>query len=230
MNKEDNIINPNIHIQEYLENYLKLSNPEYAILLNGKWGSGKTYFIDTFIREHKEANIKFIKISLFGLKDTNSIDEEIFQNLHPLLGSKYAKITGNILKSALKLGVNLDWNQDDRKDGTANIDLKEFNLLDFFSDKKKTKQEIIFIFDDLERTEINLKEVLGYINYLVEQSNFKVIILANEEKINDDDYKEFKEKIIGKTFEVKHSFEHILTSFIDKKPICQKKYYIEMLK
>lgn len=222
MNKEDNIINPNIHIQEYLENYLKLSNPEYAILLNGKWGSGKTYFIDTFISEHKEANIKFIKISLFGLKDTNSIDEEIFQNLHPLLGSKYTKITGNILKSALKLGVNLDWNQDDRKDGTANIDLKEFNLLDFFSDKKKTKQEIIFIFDDLERTEINLKEVLGYINYLVEQSNFKVIILANEEKINDDDYKEFKEKIIGKTFEVKHSFEHILTSFIDKKTNLSK--------
>lgn len=222
MNKKNNIINPNIHIQEYLENYLKLSNPEYAILLNGKWGSGKTYFIDTFISEHKEANIKFIKISLFGLKDTNSIDEEIFQNLHPLLGSKYTKITGNILKSALKLGVNLDWNQDDKKDGTANVDLKEFNPLDFFSDKKKSKQEIIFIFDDLERTEINLKEVLGYINYLVEQSNFKVIILANEEKIDYGDYKEFKEKIIGKTFEVKHSFEHILTSFIDSKTNLSK--------
>lgn len=222
MNKKDNIINPNIHIQEYLENYLKLSSPEYAILLNGKWGSGKTYFIDTFINEYKEPNIKFIKISLFGLKNTNSIDEEIFQSLHPLLGSKYAKVTGNILKSALKLGVNLNWNQDDKKDGTANVDLKEFNPLDFFSDKKKSKQEIIFIFDDLERTEINLKEVLGYINYLVEQSNFKVIILANEEKINYDDYKEFKEKIIGKTFEVKHSFEHILTSFIDNKTNLSK--------
>ncbi|CUV65582.1 conserved hypothetical protein [Sulfurovum sp. enrichment culture clone C5] len=215
-------MNSNTHIQEYLENYLKLSSPEYAILLNGKWGSGKTYFIDTFIGEYKEPNIKFIKISLFGLKNTNSIDEEIFQNLHPLLGSKYAKITGNILKSALKLGVNLDWNQDDKKDGTVNVDLKEFNPLDFFSDKKKSKQEIIFIFDDLERTEINLKEVLGYINYLVEQSNFKVIILANEEKINNDDYKEFKEKIIGKTFEVKHSFEHILTSFIDTKTDSSK--------
>lgn len=222
MNKEDNMINPNSHIQEYLENYLKLSNPEYAILLNGKWGSGKTYFIDNFISEYKEPNVKFIKISLFGLKNTNSIDEEIFQNLHPLLGSKYAKITGNILKSAIKLGINLDWNQDDKKDGTANIDLKEFNPLNFFSDKNKSKQEIIFIFDDLERTEINLKEVLGYLNYLVEQSNFKVIILANEEKINNYDYTEFKEKIIGKTFEVKHSFEHILTSFIDSKTNLSK--------
>ncbi|WP_295056023.1 P-loop NTPase fold protein, partial [Sulfuricurvum sp.] len=169
MNAERNIINPNNHIKEYLSNYLILSNPEYAILLSGNWGSGKTYFIENFIDEFKNDNIKFIKISLFGLKNTNSIDEEIFQNLHPLLGSKYAKLAGNILKGALKLGVNLDWNQDGKNDGTANIDLKTFNPLDFFSENKSSKQEIVFIFDDLERTEINLKEVLGYINYLVEQ-------------------------------------------------------------
>ncbi|MCX6075255.1 MAG: P-loop NTPase fold protein [Campylobacterales bacterium] len=223
MNAEKNIISPNNHIKEYLSNYLILSNPEYAILLSGKWGSGKTYFIENFIDEFKNDTIKFIKISLFGLKNTNSIDEEIFQNLHPLLGSKYAKLAGNILKGALKLGVNLDWNQDGNKDGTANIDLKTFNPLDFFSENKNSKQEIVFIFDDLERTEINLKEVLGYINYLVEQSNFKVIILANEEKIINTEYKEFKEKVIGKTFEVKHSFEHILASFIDSKTNLSKK-------
>jgi len=224
MDKKNNnkIINPNKHIEEYLNNYLSLENPEYAILLNGKWGSGKTHFIQSFMNDFQDENIKFIKISLFGLKNTNSIDEEIFQNLHPLLGSKYAKLTGNILKGAIKLGVNLDWNNDNTKDGTANINLKEFNLLDFFSDNKKSKQEIVFIFDDLERTEINLKEILGYINYLVEQSNFKVIILANEEKIDKSEYKEFKEKVIGKTFEVKHLFEHILTSFIEKKTDLSK--------
>ena len=219
---DSNTINPNKHIEEYLNNYLSLENPEYAILLNGKWGSGKTHFMQSFMDDFQDENIKFIKISLFGLKNTNSIDEEIFQNLHPLLGSKYAKLTGNILKGAIKLGVNLDWNNDNTKDGTANINLQEFNLLDFFSDNKKSKQEIVFIFDDLERTEINLKEILGYINYLVEQSDFKVIILANEEKIDESEYNEFKEKVIGKTFEVKHSFEQILTSFIEKKTDLSK--------
>ena len=223
-NQEDNISNPNQHVSEYLNNYLSLENPEYAILLNGKWGSGKTYFIQSYIENFKDKNknIKFIKISLFGLKDTNSIDEEIFQNLHPLLGSKYAKLTGNILKGALKLGINFDWNLDDKKDETANIDLKNFNPLDFFSDNKKSNQEIVFIFDDLERTEINLKEILGYINYLVEQSKFKVIILANEEKVDKTEYIEFKEKVIGKTFEVKHSFKQILVSFIDNKTDISK--------
>jgi predicted DNA-binding protein (MmcQ/YjbR family) len=226
MSNQTDTINPNIHIEEYLFNYLMLQNPEYAILLNGKWGSGKTHFMQTFTDCTQQKNIKFIKISLFGLKDTNSIDEEIFQNLHPLLGSKYAKLTGNILKGALKLGVNVDWNQDDIKDGTATIDLNKFNPLDFFSDNKKSKQEIIFIFDDLERTGIDLKEILGYINYLVEQSNFKVIILANEEKINDTEYKEFKEKIIGKTFEVKHFFDDILISFINSKTKLSKEILI----
>jgi hypothetical protein len=222
MNKKTDVVNPNKHIEEYLNNYLLLENPEYAILLKGKWGSGKTYFIQSYIDNFQDENIKFIKISLFGLKNTNSIDEEIFQNLHPLLGSKYAKLTGNILKGALKLGINVDWNQDDKKDGALSIDLNKFNPLDFFSDSKKSKEEIIFIFDDLERTEINLKEILGYINYLVEQSNFKVIILANEEKINNDEYKEFKEKIIGKTFEVKHSFDDILYAFINSKTNLSK--------
>jgi hypothetical protein len=222
----NNKINPNMHIEEYLDNYLILPTPEYAILLNGKWGSGKTYFIKKFIEDRKNDNFKFIKISLFGLNSTNAIDEEIFQNLHPILGSKYAKTTGNILKSALKLGVNLDVNNDNKKDATASIDLSKVNPLDYFSDKKDTK-EIVFIFDDLERTEINLKKILGYINYLVEQSNFKVIILTNEEKINEDEYKEFKEKIIGKTFQIQHDFNDILTSFINEKTNNSKEILIE---
>jgi hypothetical protein len=178
--------------------------------------------MQTFIDCSQLENIKYIKISLFGLKNTSAIDEEIFQNLHPLLGSKYAKLTGNILKSALKLGVNFDWNQDNKKDTTANINLNKFNLLDFIPDNEKYKKELVFIFDDLERTEINLKDILGYINYLVEQSSFKVIILANEEKIDGNEYGEFKEKVIGKTFEVKHSFNDILYAFINSKTDLSK--------
>jgi len=223
----------NKHIEKYLKSYLELNKPEFAVLLTGKWGSGKTYFIDEFIeiKDDKQEKIKFIKISLFGLKELDAIDEQIFQNLHPVMGNKYVKLTGNIAKNALKLGVKLDWNDDDKSDGTSSIDLSKFNPLDWFSDKKKSKEKIIFIFDDLERTDIELTEVLGYINYLVEQSEFNVIILANEEKIVEEEnknettkYKEFKEKVIGKTFEVQHDFEKILTSLIRENTKKSKKY------
>jgi len=220
----------NSHIKKYLKNYINYDNPEFAILLNGKWGSGKTYFIDKFIKDNEEKDkLKFIKISLFGLKEVDSIDEQIFQNLHPLLGNKYVKLTGNIAKNVLKFGMKLDWKDDTKADGTATIDLSKFNPLDYFSDEKKSKVKIIFVFDDLERTDIDLIEVLGYINYLVEQSEFNVIILANEEKLKDKDkdnnnYLEFKEKVIGKTFEVQHNLEEILISFIHGATDKSKKY------
>ena len=32
-------------IEEELNNYLYNTNMKYAVLLNGSWGSGKTYFV-----------------------------------------------------------------------------------------------------------------------------------------------------------------------------------------
>ena len=228
-----NVSNVNTYIENYLNNYLKIKNPEFAILLSGKWGSGKTYFIEKYIEKHKgNINIKFIKISLFGLKETDSIDEQIFNSLHSVLGNKYVKLTGNIIKNALKFGIKVDWDNDGKTDGTAKIDTKSFNPLDFFSDEKKSKKELVFIFDDLERTDIKLTEILGYINSLVEQSKFKVIILGSEEKIIKKDkgtYTEFKEKIIGKTFEVRHEFEEVLNLFINEGTDKAKVYLLEHL-
>lgn len=117
-----------------------------------------------------------------------------------------------MLKSALKLGLNFDTDGDGKPNGRLSIDPKEFS---FFSDDKKSKKELTFIFDDLERTNIELSEILGYINYLVEQSNFKVIVLANEEEIkNKDDFLRFKEKVIGKTFEVRQDLDATFSTFI----------------
>lgn len=39
----DNIKNK--HIIDYLNDYIQMSAPRYAVLLKGKWGCGKTYFI-----------------------------------------------------------------------------------------------------------------------------------------------------------------------------------------
>jgi len=206
----------NKHIEENLNYYISQKDPEYAILLSGKWGSGKTFFIDKYIEHYpKNQNIKFIKISLFGLKKLDSIDEQIFQELHPILGSKYTKFAGSIFKGALKLGINIDIDSDNKPDGKASINLSDLNI--FSNDGEKySPKELIFIFDDLERTDIEISEILGYINYFVEQSNFKVIILANEEKIDKDEkFKEFKEKVIGKTFEVKQNFDEVLTHFLN---------------
>lgn len=41
----------------------------------------------------------------------------------------------------------------------------------------------ILIFDDLERCDCSINEILGYINSFVEHEKMKVIIVANQEEI-----------------------------------------------
>ena len=57
----------NEHISQFLNYYIKLSNPQYAVLLKGKWGSGKSHFINEY-KEHLKTNEhKFIYVSLYGV-------------------------------------------------------------------------------------------------------------------------------------------------------------------
>ena len=73
----------NENIIEFLDYYIGKQSPKYAVLLSGKWGSGKTYFINDYIKNKKkdESNPKFAKISLFGKKDTEQIDDVLIIGL-----------------------------------------------------------------------------------------------------------------------------------------------------
>ena len=39
----------NRHIEKYLDHYLEITTPDYAVMLKGEWGCGKTYFIKKYI-------------------------------------------------------------------------------------------------------------------------------------------------------------------------------------
>lgn len=211
----------NEHIEIFLNHYIDLAiAPEYAVLLTGEWGSGKTFFIKNFL-ESKKDDKKIINISLFGLTKLEEINEQIFQQLHPFLANKYVGIAGNLIKGAFKLGTSIDLNNDKKEDifASMNIDKIDKNSLYSLDDKTK-KKEFIFVFDDLERTKIHISEVLGYINTLVEKDGIKVLILADETKIDkikidEEKYKNFKEKVIGKTFQIAQNFDSAFDSFVN---------------
>lgn len=235
----------NNHITDNLNYYLNTSTPEYAFLITGGWGAGKTHFIESFIEEYNKKSAdnrsgnKIIKISLFGFKTTSSIDEMIFQSLHPLLGHRYTKLAGNILKGALKLGCKIDINGDSKPDIDINASLDKVKFSDIFSTNTDSG-EIIIALDDLERTDIPLKEVLGYVNYLVEISKVKVILIANEKNLYEKDklhedkpkdvYSKFKEKVIGKTFQIKHDVDKVLDGFLDESECEPLKRHRDVIK
>ncbi|EKN3440716.1 hypothetical protein OZ677_003602 [Yersinia enterocolitica] len=235
----------NNHIIDNLNYYFNTSTPEYAFLITGGWGAGKTHFIESFIEEYNKKHAdnnsgnKIIKISLFGFKTTSSIDEMIFQSLHPLLGHRYTKLAGNILKGALKLGCKIDINGDSKPDVDINASLDKIKFSEIFSTNTDSG-EIIIALDDLERTDIPLKEILGYVNYLVEISKVKVILIANEKILHEKDkssedktkdvYSKFKEKVIGKTFQIKHNIDNVLDSFLDESECEPLKRHRDVIK
>ena len=62
-----------MHIENFLDYYTALTAPHYAVLLTGKWGIGKTFFITKYMEkifpkqeDESEKIPKIIKISLNG--------------------------------------------------------------------------------------------------------------------------------------------------------------------
>ena len=214
----------NKHIENYLDLYLETEDVEYATLLTGKWGCGKTYFIKNYIeKKSEEKKYKFIYISLFGLKDIPSVNDAIFEELHPILSHKGVKILGGVLKSAIKLGFKFDLGGDKNDETSVNIDFTKLNPFD-----KTEYKDLIFIFDDLERTLISTTEILGFINSICDSEKMKTIIIANEDEINDnkETYKRFKEKVIGKSFTIHNDNKSYWQSFEKKYSSQLKKYEI----
>lgn len=223
----------NKHIENYLDLYLEREDVEYATLLTGKWGCGKTFFIRNYIEKRSNDNrYKFIYVSLFGLKDIPSVNDAIFEELHPILSHKSIKFAGGILKSAINFGFTFDLIGDASQETTAKIDLSK--IINPLKNDTNNYNNLIFIFDDLERTLIPIIEILGFINSICENKNVKTIIIANENEINyknksndkNETYKRFKEKVIGKSFIIHNDNESYWKSFEEKYSSKLKKYEI----
>lgn len=60
-------------------------------------------------------------------------------------------------------------------------------------------KKLVLVFDDLERSKQDKATFLGAINDYCENRNIKTIIIADEDHISEDEYKEFKEKVISHT-------------------------------
>ena len=205
----------NEYIEKYLDYYLSLSGPGYAVLLKGPWGAGKTWFIKKYIKTREENNdYKFIYVSLYGVSTISEIEDLFFQQLHPILSSKGMEIAGKILKGVLKAAIKIDLDGDNKNDATITSQIPEIDFPRYL----KYTGDCILIFDDLERCKIEIDAVLGYINYFVEHQGIKVVIIANEDAIiNSEDgkkYTDIKEKLIGKTFQVVADIDSAIDEFI----------------
>ena len=66
----------NKEIIEVLEEYVNNPKKQYAILIDGEWGCGKTHFIKNEYIKKEDANKVYI--SLYGVKSKEEINKKIY--------------------------------------------------------------------------------------------------------------------------------------------------------
>jgi hypothetical protein len=219
-----NLINKKIH--DFLKYYCDLPHPpEYAVLIKGKWGTGKTWFIKKLIQDLNKSNIKTVHMSLYGMTNFDEIESEFFRMLHPFLASEKMALASKVLKGVLKASLKIDLGKDEL---SVSSSIPDIDLSKYLTEAENA----VLIFDDVERCGIPICNLLGYINHFVEHGGHKVILLANEEEILEIDadnlsYKRVKEKLIGKTFEIAPEVESALNAFISLSSSIENRKILE---
>lgn len=185
-------------LNNYIKHYLEEDKTHTAIMLTGEWGSGKTYYIENelipFLQDGKKN--KCVVISLYGLEDISEISKSIYMELRMKSVIKDSEMltTGKIVVKTViknvfgKFGIDTNMSDDDLQNVYSSVDL----------DGK------LLIFEDLERSHIEIIKLLGYINNLVERDGVKVLLVANENEI------------LNKQLEtISYNLEELVSSFLE---------------
>ncbi len=168
---------------ESILDYVRSDYTDYAIMINGEWGSGKTHFWNNKIRKKIESmqlngkRYTAIYMSLYGISNLEEISKKIFiettqlmdKNLRKYMNSNEQKTIPEYAKTGLDMANFFGVTQNGDK----------IDYADFFSTDDK-----VLCFDDLERANVDVIDILGYINNFVEHDHIKTIIICNEKELS----------------------------------------------
>ena len=147
---------------------------ENVILIDGKWGSGKTYLINEFIHNFNKLPVYYV--SMLGSRNVNDINTNLYIEIN-----KHSSINQIVPSSINPLKIKFN----------------ETTSLDFIL-KRNHDANAIIIFDDFERySSSDYDSFLPYVSNLV-LFKAKVIVVSNLKELGGGEkliFDEFKEKI-----------------------------------
>lgn len=222
-------------IEQPIIDYIKKENTDYALMLEGQWGCGKTYFLNNVLRNEikdilKEKKLDWTYLSLFGVssiddfyvrlitnhKTKDSSDDSTETEKKQNLLSKKSISKPNISDAIIKF-----------IDSKTGIKLNLSNLINHSYFAKR-----FIVIDDFERIGegLSTNQVLGVINELTSRYHIKVLIIGYEEKT--DDFKEFKEKGIRFTLKYSPVIRDVAKEIINKSNFddVEKQHFEEIAK
>lgn len=161
-------------IIQYCKNYFY----PYALLIDGAWGSGKSYFVRNKIIAcwSKDMKVAPIYISLYGLRTVADFLDKVYIGM---LEKKTCRHATGVLRIIKNIGVGwvlpgwgLGFLEKSMDEAQENLRETMFSMKNY-----------CFILDDFERCMISMNEILGEISRMLEEHQAKVLIVANESEI-----------------------------------------------
>ncbi len=214
-----------MNIESEILDYINCNENTGALLLTGPWGCGKSYLMKQIAKDlNQEKAAAIAVISLFGLDSISAINKRVKDEYISLkLGTlgKSARKLSKKLAILVKDGLAVAGSAAPGVTGLAAASqglssALSYDLFGFFDvqstiGNNDSKRKFVIVFDDLERCDINSKkDILGAINNFVENKQIKVIVIADEDKIDGDDYREYKEKLISRTLCMTADYDSII--------------------
>ncbi|MFS1519417.1 hypothetical protein V1503_23585 [Bacillus sp. SCS-151] len=166
-----------MHYLNIVKDYLDRRNTKYGLFITGEAGCGKTYFWNSYVRsEILRRGLRPIYISLYGLTTIEAISQSLY--FESIVKNKINMESREIKYT--KQAFKFIWSVAELFTGAGEVNVPiDYQELITFGDGT------VLCFDDFERSNINITELLGYINNFVEHDGIKTIIIGNEEEITE---------------------------------------------
>ena len=172
------------NILKEIKYYIDTDFYNYAVMIDGAWGSGKTYFVKNVLLKKIESNEKrVLYVSLYGISNIQELGKKLYLDFllkdKSKLVTEHTELVENVIGTMIDIGSPFMGKLGD-------IDIKEKKIKNIVQNTVKhicPMKNCVLIFDDLERCDCSIQDILGYINGFVEQAGMKVIIIANQEEL-----------------------------------------------
>ena len=184
-------------LNEYIRHYLEEDKTKSAIMLSAPWGTGKSYYIQNVLRNHlkKDGEDRCVVVSLYGMRELSEISKSLYLEIRV---------------KPIKEKITTQWNKISKSKKTSHNEhtsevvativgggktilkgITGYHGIDLGSSddslqklyKSINLKNKLIILEDVERSDIDLVSLMGYVNNLVEQDGVKVMLVANEDEM-----------------------------------------------
>lgn len=204
------------------------SQDQFAVMVDGTWGSGKTYFIKNRVIPELRENHKVVYFSVYGYESLSELKSDLTGNL--FISSLGKSLEDSDTRAKVDDAVSIAKGAIDVVGNKLSAFKSLASAAGNFVIKKQLQEQgkkvtSVLVIDDLERISRNIhtSDLLGFLlTNVIEPYGYRVIIIGNSKEIRNgeaDEFKMIREKIISRIFPFSQNYRNIQKDFFENSKI-----------